>query len=91
MSRPDWAQITIGFADPHLAERITLTRVAPLLVTAEDTRLISAWFVVRKGHHWRLRYLPARAGDAGPFGRDEVLRRIGEVTHHLPADRRVTV
>ncbi len=34
---------------------------------------------------------PALLGDAGPFGRDEVIGRIGEVVHDLPADRRVTL
>ncbi|BCY07292.1 thiopeptide-type bacteriocin biosynthesis protein [Actinoplanes sp. L3-i22] len=59
-----WQQAIIGFADHRDAERTAVTHVIPILMRAEDTRLVSAWFIVRKGTHWRLRYLPTRTGSA---------------------------
>jgi thiopeptide-type bacteriocin biosynthesis protein len=56
-----WQQANLTFADPALAERTAVTHVIPILTAAETHRLISAWFVVRKGHQWRLRYLPTHA------------------------------
>lgn len=58
-----WQQANLAFADPALAERIAVTHVAPILTAAEAKQMISAWFIIRKGHQWRLRYLPThRAG-----------------------------
>jgi thiopeptide-type bacteriocin biosynthesis protein len=52
-----WQQANLAFADPVLAERTAVTHLTPILTTAEADQLISAWFIIRKGHQWRLRYL----------------------------------
>lgn len=66
MDSSAWQQANLEFADPALAESIAVARVMPILTAAEANRLISAWFIVRKGHQWRLRYLPTHASDNAP-------------------------
>ena len=63
MDSSSWQQANLEFADPALAESTAVARVIPILTAAEANRRISAWFVVRKGHQWRLRYLPTHARD----------------------------
>lgn len=58
MMSPEWRQTTITFPDPHAADQVAITHLAPILTEAETRQLISAWFYVRK-ESWRLRYLPA--------------------------------
>ncbi|MEH1128364.1 thiopeptide-type bacteriocin biosynthesis protein [Micromonospora sp. CPCC 206061] len=57
MTSPEWRQTTIGFPDPHAADQVAITHLAPILAEAETRQLITAWFYVRK-ETWRLRYLP---------------------------------
>jgi thiopeptide-type bacteriocin biosynthesis protein len=57
MTSPEWRQTTITFPEPHAAEHVAITHLAPILAEAETRQLITAWFYVRKGT-WRLRYLP---------------------------------
>jgi thiopeptide-type bacteriocin biosynthesis protein len=58
MMSPDWRQTTITFPDPHAADQVAITHLAPILTEAETRQIITAWFYVRK-ETWRLRYLPA--------------------------------
>lgn len=58
MHETGWQQATIGFAEHRDAERIAVAHVIPILTHAENTQMIDAWFIVRKGTHWRLRYRP---------------------------------
>lgn len=58
MMSPEWRQTTIAFPDPHAADQVAITHLAPILADAETRQLITAWFYVRKDT-WRLRYLPA--------------------------------
>ena len=59
----------------------------PILLRADDTRLISAWFIVRKGTHWRLRYLPTRTGSAHTHITDclTALHQAGHLTDVVEA------
>jgi thiopeptide-type bacteriocin biosynthesis protein len=54
-----WGQVTIGFPDWDSTEHIAVTRVTPLLATAEADGLITAWFFIRKAPCWRVRYRSA--------------------------------
>lgn len=78
-----WQQTNLTFTDPTLAESIAVTHVIPLLTTAEHHRQISAWFVIRKGHQWRLRYLPTHtAGHTTRLrGQLGALCRAGHLTN----------
>lgn len=83
MSTSAWQQTNIGYADRHTAEQTATSHVIPILTTAETHRLISAWFIVRKGTQWRLRYLPTHTGaDARPAIAASLaaLRRDGYIT-----------
>ncbi|MFI6705463.1 thiopeptide-type bacteriocin biosynthesis protein [Nonomuraea sp. NPDC050478] len=57
-SRP-WRQVNVTFTDWAKAERTAVAHLAPLLVKAEDERLITTWFFVRKIPCWRVRYIPS--------------------------------
>ncbi|MFF0577058.1 thiopeptide-type bacteriocin biosynthesis protein [Streptosporangium saharense] len=50
-----WQQANVTFADPHNAERLGVTRIAPTLCDAERDGLISSWWFIRK-QRWRIRY-----------------------------------
>jgi thiopeptide-type bacteriocin biosynthesis protein len=86
VDRTAWQQTNLDFADAALAERTAITHVVPLLTAAETARLISAWFIVRKGHQWRLRYRPTHAGDRGIPLRAQLhdLRDAGHLTKVTP-------
>ena len=83
MDSTPWQQANLTFTDPALAERVAVIHVIPILTAAEDNRLISAWFIVRKGHQWRLRYLPTHAGKSPATclrGRLDTLARCKDLT-----------
>jgi thiopeptide-type bacteriocin biosynthesis protein len=81
MYEPGWQQTTIGFAEHRDAERIAVAHVIPILTHAENTRAIGAWFVVRKGTHWRLRYRPtSNSAPTDLTGHLHELRRAGHLT-----------
>ncbi|MEV6397330.1 thiopeptide-type bacteriocin biosynthesis protein [Streptomyces sp. NPDC051907] len=79
-----WRQITIAFPDWDSAERTALTRLAPILATAEAARLIGPWFFLRKAPHWRIRYQPP--GDQ-PTAETHILKALGPLQHaqHITA------
>lgn len=64
MTAKTWKQVNIGFPDPAHAEHTVVTQIAPLLTRAEEAGRINAWFFVRKGPWWRVRYLPTGDGSA---------------------------
>lgn len=53
-----WHQANVTFTDPHDAEQLAATRIAPTLLEAEHAGLISSWWFIRK-RQWRIRYLAA--------------------------------
>ncbi|MEU8816178.1 thiopeptide-type bacteriocin biosynthesis protein [Actinoplanes sp. NPDC048796] len=63
MNTSPWQQASLQFPDPALAEQIAGTHLWPILTEAEADQLINAWFIIRKGHQWRLRYLPTLPRD----------------------------
>lgn len=65
MNSPTWCQANVAFPDWARAESIALTRLAPLLRTAEDDGALTSWFIIRKRPCWRVRYLPAAGGHDG--------------------------
>nr|WP_221383156.1 thiopeptide-type bacteriocin biosynthesis protein [Actinoplanes polyasparticus] len=71
-----WQQANLEFTDPDLAEQVAVTHVTPVLTAAEDNRLIIAWFIVRKGHQWRLRYLPAHTSGNPATGIRDLLEGL---------------
>ncbi|QFY11515.1 methyltransferase [Nonomuraea phyllanthi] len=54
-----WRQVNVVFPDWAKAEHTAVTHLAPLLASAEDERLITAWFFMRKTPCWRIRYVPS--------------------------------
>ena len=64
--RPDgqWHQANVTFTDPHDAERLAATRIAPVLRDAEDNGDIDSWWFVRK-QQWRFRYRATEHAQAG--------------------------
>ncbi|NRQ30637.1 methyltransferase [Nonomuraea sp. NN258] len=54
-----WRQVNITFRDWATSERTAVTHLAPILVKAEDERLIASWFFKRKAPCWRVRYVPS--------------------------------
>ena len=76
--RPDpdhsWHQANVTFTDPHDAEQLAATRIAPTLLEAEHAGLISSWWFIRK-RQWRIRY-PA-AGDTAADNVFDALRAPG--------------
>ncbi|MFJ1735501.1 thiopeptide-type bacteriocin biosynthesis protein [Streptomyces sp. NPDC088254] len=67
MNSPTWCQINVAFPDWGRAEHIALTRLAPLLCTAEDEGALTSWFIIRKRPCWRVRHLCAADGQ-DPIG-----------------------
>lgn len=53
-----WRQIDVAFPEWTTSETTALTHLAPLLTSAEDERIITAWFFKRKRPCWRIRYVP---------------------------------
>ncbi|MGW5557052.1 methyltransferase, FxLD system [Micromonospora sp. NPDC003944] len=53
-----WRQVNLTFADWHAAEKYAATRLAPALISAEDSGVITAFWFIRKTQTWRLRLLP---------------------------------
>ncbi|WP_328469073.1 thiopeptide-type bacteriocin biosynthesis protein [Actinoplanes sp. NBC_00393] len=80
MTRSAWRQLTLGFPDPHQAESTATAQLAPVMATAETRQLITAWFFVRKGTRWRLRYSTTSAADSYLIDRLTRLRRTGHLT-----------
>ncbi|WP_083460187.1 thiopeptide-type bacteriocin biosynthesis protein [Jiangella muralis] len=81
MKRSVWRQLSIAFPDPRTAAATAVAHLAPILVETEARRLITAWFVVRKGV-WRLRYRPVAAtaeADSYLIERLSSLQRAGHV------------
>jgi len=64
--RPDgqWHQANVTFTDPHDAEQLAATRIAPVLRAAEDNGDIDSWWFVRK-QQWRFRYRTTEHAQAG--------------------------
>jgi protein-L-isoaspartate(D-aspartate) O-methyltransferase len=54
-----WRQVSLWCEDWRAAEQMAIHHLAPQLTAAEDAGLLRAWWFVRKGESWRVRYLPA--------------------------------
>lgn len=52
---PLWQQANVTFTEPHDAERLATTHLAPTMRDAERDGLIGSWWFVRK-QQWRIRY-----------------------------------
>ena len=80
-----WQQVSLCCASWQTAEATAITRLAPLMATAEDARLTACWWFSRKGPCWRLRILPATGHDeeAAAFISD----LAGRVTREQAAER----
>lgn len=85
-----WRQISIDFPDWDSAEHTALSRLTPLLASAETARTIGPWFFVRKAPGWRIRYQPPGDPAAaenhllyvlGPLQRDQHLTAITPVIY----------
>lgn len=58
MNSCPWRQVNVTFSDWAKAEHTAVAHLAPLLAKAEDERLVTAWFFIRKIPCWRIRYVP---------------------------------
>lgn len=64
MTNPQWRQLVIEFTAAHQAESVAVRDLGPVLLAAEEQDELRAWFFIRKGHHWRLRYQLAATAPA---------------------------
>ncbi|MGH3927273.1 MAG: thiopeptide-type bacteriocin biosynthesis protein, partial [Pseudonocardiaceae bacterium] len=81
---PLWRQVFITFALFDTAEQIAATDLAPLLVDAETTGLITTWFFIRKSPCWRVRFQPtddttALAATTAVHHRLDALQQAGQI------------
>lgn len=74
MNPSAWCQANVAFPYWEGAETTAVARLAPLLCTAEDEGILTAWFIVRKHPCWRVRYQP------GVDGRDRMGRELDVLT-----------
>ncbi|WP_416903500.1 thiopeptide-type bacteriocin biosynthesis protein [Micromonospora echinospora] len=88
MTSSPWRQITIELPDQTRADDIAVTHLGPLLAEAEASKLIAAWFFIRKTPQWRLRYLPTAET---PKARAHLLGRLDTLTHGRRITRTVEV
>ncbi|MFG2141854.1 thiopeptide-type bacteriocin biosynthesis protein [Streptomyces sp. NPDC048650] len=56
---PEWRQLYVQFTDWDNAEQTAAGHIAPILDLAQQDRLITGWWFIRKHPCWRLRLLPA--------------------------------
>ncbi|MFF4699929.1 thiopeptide-type bacteriocin biosynthesis protein [Streptomyces chattanoogensis] len=56
---PAWRQLYVQFTDWEKAEQTAADHIAPVLDLAQQERLITGWWFIRKHPCWRLRLLPA--------------------------------
>lgn len=82
---PAWQQVNIAFPDWSRAEQTALTRLTPLMCTAEDEGAISAWFLIRKRPCWRVRYLPAADAHVRIGQELDELTAAGHIANWTPA------
>ncbi|QKV95936.1 methyltransferase [Streptomyces sp. NA02950] len=83
---PAWHQVNIAFPDWSRAEHTALTRLTPLLCTAEDEGAINTWFLIRKIPCWRVRYLPGPDTEHDRIGRElDALTAAGHIADWTPA------
>lgn len=80
MTLPAWCQANVVFPDWDGAERVAVSRLAPVLRAAEDDGFLAGWFVIRKSPCWRVRYMPAIGG----------ADRIGQGLDDLVAEGAIT-
>ncbi|SMD23893.1 thiopeptide-type bacteriocin biosynthesis domain-containing protein [Lentzea albidocapillata] len=78
-----WWQLYIQFTDWHDAERAVADHLAPLLHSAEDEGVITAWWFMRKHPCWRLRLQPGSAGRT-------MRHRFGTALDDLTANGQIT-
>ncbi|WEH31958.1 thiopeptide-type bacteriocin biosynthesis protein [Streptomyces sp. AM 4-1-1] len=82
MESHPWRQVHVTFPDWAEAERTALARLVPVLVAAEDEKVISSWFFIRKSPSWRLRYLPGgNPSEADAYITGHLVDLAGE--HHV--------
>jgi len=80
MILPAWCQANVVFPAWDSAETVAVSRLAPILRTAEADGLLAGWFIIRKSPCWRVRYLPAGGG----------ADRIGQGLDDLVAEGAIT-
>jgi protein-L-isoaspartate(D-aspartate) O-methyltransferase len=71
MESGTWPQAIIEFADRdrRTAERVAVDHLHPALAAARADGFITAWFFIRKGPCWRLRYRPTEHSARAPLER----------------------
>lgn len=77
-----WWQLYVQFTDWHDAERAVADHLAPLIHSAEDEGVITAWWFMRKHPCWRLRLQPGPAGHT-------MKHRFGTALDELTANGRI--
>ncbi|MFI6098165.1 thiopeptide-type bacteriocin biosynthesis protein [Lentzea sp. NPDC051213] len=78
-----WWQLYVQFTDWHDAERAVADHLAPLIHSAEDEGVITAWWFMRKHPCWRLRLQPGPAGHT-------MKHRFGTALDELAANGRIS-
>lgn len=56
---PEWRQLYVQFTDWDKAEKVVGDHLVPVLDLAQQDRLITGWWFIRKHPCWRMRLLPA--------------------------------
>ncbi|MFJ9416714.1 thiopeptide-type bacteriocin biosynthesis protein [Streptomyces sp. NPDC101227] len=78
---PAWRQLYVQFTDWDKAEQTAADHIAPALELAQQDRLITGWWFIRKHPCWRLRLLPAPGTQLPPA--------LADTLDNLTADGRV--
>ncbi|WP_325176101.1 thiopeptide-type bacteriocin biosynthesis protein [Streptomyces mobaraensis] len=78
---PAWRQLYIQFTDWDKAEQTATDHIAPVLELAQQDRLITGWWFMRKHPCWRMRLLPAPKAQFPPA--------LADTLDALTADGRV--
>ncbi|WP_445517293.1 thiopeptide-type bacteriocin biosynthesis protein [Streptomyces sp. NEAU-174] len=63
---PEWRQLYVQFTDWDRAEQTVANHLAPVLDLAQQNKLITGWWFIRKHPCWRMRLLPAHGTQLPP-------------------------
>ncbi|MFG2865480.1 thiopeptide-type bacteriocin biosynthesis protein [Streptomyces sioyaensis] len=78
---PAWRQLYVQFTDWDKAEQTAADHLVPVLDLAQQDRLITGWWFIRKHPCWRMRLLPAPGTQLPPT--------LANTLDNLTADGRV--
>ncbi|OHV63664.1 thiopeptide-type bacteriocin biosynthesis protein [Pseudofrankia sp. BMG5.36] len=76
-----WQQVYLRFRDWGRADAVAATHLLPILLDAEQSGMLDAWWFIRKHPCWRLRLRPSGPGPADAAGVGAALDRLTAAGH----------